>query len=113
MQLTKEQQAILDGSRGETMSRVMQTLIAYGEAFDAQRMVPVTSEYGHTVISFGLGIMKPVYELYDKILSDGQVSRQPFTADPRPVDVKNVRRIFCRKSSLTSCTASRRDTKSR
>ena len=90
MQLTKEQQAILDGSRGETMSRVMQTLVAYGEAFDAQRMVPVTSEYGHTVISFGLGIMKPVYELYDKILSDGQVSRQPFTADPRPVDVKNV-----------------------
>ena len=90
MQLTQEQQDILNGSRGETMARVMQTLIAYGEAFDAERMVPVTSEYGHTVISFGLGIMKPVYELYDKILADGQVSRQPFTADPRPVDIKNV-----------------------
>ena len=90
MQLTQEQQAILDGARGETMARVMQTLVAYGEAFDAERMVPVTGEYGHTVISFGLGIMKPVYELYDKILSDGEVSRQPFSADPRPVDKKNV-----------------------
>ena len=111
MQLTKEQQAILDGSRGETMSRVMQTLVAYGEAFDAQRMVPVTSEYGHTVISFGLGIMKPVYELYDKILSDGAVSPSPRIPDPSTS--KTSRRIFCRRSSLTSCTASRRDTKSR
>ena len=90
MLLTKEQQDILNGSRGETMAKVMKTLVAYGEAFDAERLVPVTSEYGHTVISFGLGIMKPVYELYDKILSDGEVSRQPFTADPRPLDKKNV-----------------------
>ncbi len=90
MQLSKEQQDIINGSRGETMAKVMQTLVAYGEAFDAQRLVPITSEYGHTVISFGLGIMKPVYELYDKILSDGEVSRQPFTADPRPLDKKNV-----------------------
>ena len=72
------------------MARVMQTLVAYGEAFDAERMVPVTSEYGHTVISFGLGIMKPIYELYDKILADGELSRQSFSADPRPVDKKNV-----------------------
>ena len=90
MLLTPEQQAILDGARGETMARVMQTLVAYGEAFDAERMVPVTGKYGHTVISFGLGIMKPVYELYDKILSENEVSRQPFSADPRPADMKNV-----------------------
>ncbi len=90
MILTKEQQEILDGSRGETMARVMQTLVAYGDAFDAQRLVPVSSRYGHTVISFGLGIMKPVYELYDKILAEGEISRQPFSADPRPVDKKNV-----------------------
>ncbi len=90
MLLTKEQQDILNGSRGETMAKVMKTLVAYGEAFDAERLVPVTSEYGHTVISFGLGIMKPVYELYDKILSENEISRQRFTADPRPVDKKNV-----------------------
>ena len=76
------------------MARVMQTLVAYGEAFDAERMAPVTGKYGHTVISFGLGIMKPIYELYDKILSENEISRQPFSADPRPVDKKNVPASF-------------------
>ena len=90
MHLTKEQQSIFDGARGETMARVMQTLVAYGEAFDAERMVPVSGQYGHTVISFGLGIMKPIYELYDKILAENEFSRQAFSADPRPVDKKNV-----------------------
>ena len=90
MILTKEQQEILNGSKGETMAKVLKTLVAYGDAFDAERLVPVTGEYGHTVISFGLGVMKPVYELYDRILADNEVSRQPFSADPRPVDKKNV-----------------------
>lgn len=90
MILTKEQQAVLDGEKGETMANVMKTLVAFGDAFDAQRMIPITSEYGHTVISFGLGLMKPVYELYDKILAEGAVSSQKFSADPRPTDSKNV-----------------------
>ena len=55
MQLTPQQQALLDGAQGETMAKVVKTLVMYGDTFGAQRMVPVTSEYGHTVISFGLG----------------------------------------------------------
>ena len=86
MKLTSEQQAILDGSKGETMAKVMETLVLYGDAFDAERMVPITSRYGHTVISFGVSIMKPVYNLYQKLLNDKAVSLQPFTADPRPLD---------------------------
>ena len=69
MILTKEQQALLDGAQGETMAKVVKTLVMYGEAFGAERMVPVTSKYGHTVISFGIGVMKPVYELYDQLLA--------------------------------------------
>lgn len=90
MILTKEQQAILDGEKGETMAKVMKTLVAFGDAFGAKRMIPITSEYGHTVVSFGLGIMKPVYELYDQILDAGEVSFQKFSADPRPVEKENV-----------------------
>ena len=97
MELTKEQQALLDGEKGETMAKVMKTLVAFGDAFDAKRMVPITSEYGHTVISFGLGLMKPVYELYDKILAEGAVSAQKFSADPRPTDNKNVPLNFIEK----------------
>lgn len=87
--LNKEQQAMLDGEKGATMAKIVKTLVMYGEAFGAQRMVPVTGQYGHTVISFGIGVMKPVYELYDELLRAGAVSGQPFSADPRPLD-KNV-----------------------
>lgn len=33
MKLTEEQEAILNGSQGETMAKVMKTLIRYGEIF--------------------------------------------------------------------------------
>lgn len=89
MQLTPQQQALLDGAQGETMAKVVKTLVMYGDTFGAQRMVPVTSEYGHTVISFGLAVMKPVYDLYDRLIEAGLTSGQKFTADPRPLD-KNV-----------------------
>ena len=89
MKLTKEQQAILDGSQGETMAKVLKTLVMYGDCFGAQKLVPITSNLGHTVISFGIGVMSPVYDLYDEILNAGLVSKQQFTADPLPLD-KNV-----------------------
>ena len=89
MKLTPEQQAMLNGEKGETMAKVVKTLVMYGETFGAERMLPITSEYGHTVISFGLKVMKPVYELYQQIIDAGLVSGQKFTADPKPLD-KNV-----------------------
>ena len=93
MILTKEQQALLDGEKGETMAKIVKTLVMYGEAFGAEKMVPITNEYGHTVISFGIGVMTPVYELYDRLLSDQAVSKQKFSVDPRPLD-KNVPSSF-------------------
>ena len=93
MILTKEQQALLDGAKGETMAKIVKSLVMYGEAFGAERMVPVTSDLGHTVISFGLKAIKPVYDLYDEIIGAGLVNGQKFTADPRPID-KNVPASF-------------------
>ncbi len=89
MELTREQQDILNGSEGEVMAKVMKSLVMYGETFGADKMVPVTSEYGHTVISFGIGVMKPVYDLYDQLIKAGALSKQKFSADPLPLD-KNV-----------------------
>ena len=89
MILIPEQQALLDGKEGEVMAKIVKTLVMYGETFGAERMVPVTSTYGHTVISFGLEVMKPVYELYDTLISAGLPAGQKFTADPKPLD-KNV-----------------------
>ena len=89
MYLTNEQQAILDGAKGETMAKVMKTLVMYGDAFGADKLVSVTSKYNHLVTSFGLKMMTPVYELMEKLLAAGAVSGQQFSVDPRPLD-KNV-----------------------
>ena len=89
MYLTPEQQAILDGAKGETMAKVMKTLVMYGDTFGADKMVPVTSEYNHLVTSFGLKMMKPVFDLMQQLIDAGVVSSQQFSVDPRPVD-KNV-----------------------
>ena len=86
MKLTEEQQAILNGSKGETMAKVMKTQVMFGEAFGAEKMVPVTSEYNHLVTSFGLKLLAPVYELMDKLLEAGAASQQKFSVDPRPLD---------------------------
>lgn len=89
MYLTQEQQKILDGEKGEIMAKVMKTLVMYGDAFEAEKMVPVTSKYNHLVTSFGLGVMSPVYDLMQQLIDAGVVSGQQFSVDPRPLD-KNV-----------------------
>ena len=86
MMLTPEQQALLNGEKGETMAKVMKTLVMYGETFGAEQMVPVTGGCGHLVTSFGLSVMKPVYELMDQLIDSGVLSGQKFSADPRPLD---------------------------
>ena len=93
MKLTPEQQEILNGAHGETMAKVMQTLVRYGELFGADEMVPVTSRYNHLVTSFGLKALGPVYHLMEQLLEAGAVSTQKFSADPRPLD-KNVPSSF-------------------
>ena len=89
MILTQEQQDILNGSKGETMAKVMKTMVMYGEAFNAEKLVPITSKNNHLVTSFGLKVMSPVYDLMQKLLDEGVASGQKFSVDPRPLD-KNV-----------------------
>ena len=89
MYLTDEQRAILNGAKGETMAKVMKTLVMYGETFGADCLVPVTSNFNHLVTSFGLKMMKPVFDLMQQLIDAGAVSGQSFSVDPRPLD-KNV-----------------------
>ncbi|MBQ7012105.1 MAG: DUF521 domain-containing protein [Clostridia bacterium] len=86
MILTNEQQAILDGSKGEVLAKVMKTMVRYGEAFGAEKLVPVTSDYNHLVTSFGLKMMTPVFDLMQQLIDAGAVSSQKFSVDPRPLD---------------------------
>lgn len=60
MNLTPDEEAILNGSKGEALAKVMKSLVLYGDAFNAQRFVPVTGK-GHLVTSFGISVLKPVF----------------------------------------------------
>ena len=86
MFLTEEQQAILNGEKGETLAKVMESVVRYGELFGATKLVPVTSEYNHLVTSFGLKMIGPIYDLMNQLIEAGAISQQKFSMDPRPVD---------------------------
>ena len=88
MILTEQQQAILNGEKGDVLAKVMKTLVMYGEAFGAEKMVPVSSKYNHLVTSFGLKALTPVYDLMNQLIDTGALSTQKFSADPRPLDKK-------------------------
>ena len=108
MTLTDEQLAILNGEKGETLSKVMQTVIRYGELFGADKLVPITSKHNHLVTSFGLKALGPVYELMSRLIESGAVSSQTFSMDPRPID-KNVPANFLQKFIFNKFMYSKQD----
>ena len=108
MILTKEQQAILDGEKGETLAKVIKTLVMYGDAFEAEKLVPITSKYNHLVTSFGLKVMSPVYDLMQTLLDADVSSSQKFSVDPRPLD-KNVPANFLQKLVFNKFMYSKQD----
>ena len=108
MELTFEQKEILNGAKGETLAKVMETMVRYGELFGAKRMIKVTCEYNHLVTSFGLKALGPVYELMDKLIDANAVSQMKFSVDPRPLD-KNVPSSFLQDIVFKKFMYSRQD----
>ncbi len=72
------------------MAKVMKTLVLYGDAFGAERFVPVTGA-GHLVTSFGISVLKPVFSIVQELIDAGLKVDEGFTADPRPIDYANVK----------------------
>lgn len=83
MKLTNEELDILAGSKGETMAKILRTVVDFGEIFNATHLVPVNGR-GHLVTSFGLGLLKPVYRIMDEIIAAGLKVEAGFTVDPKP-----------------------------
>ncbi|MBQ7916241.1 MAG: DUF521 domain-containing protein [Firmicutes bacterium] len=108
MVLTQEQQAILNGEKGETLAKVMETVVRYGELFGATKLVPITSEHNHLVTSFGLKALGPVYDLMTQLIEAGALSGQTFSMDPRPLDT-NVPANFLQKLIFNKFMYSKQD----
>ena len=86
MKLTDEQKAVLEGSEGPVKAKVMETIVRYGDLFEATELVKVTHGQGHLVTSFGLSLLKPVYRTMDELIGAGLKVEEGFTMDPRPSD---------------------------
>ena len=91
MTLTDEEKEILEGKQGETKQKMMETLVLFGDIFNAKRMVKVTHKQGHLVTSFGIPLLKPLYGTMEELINESCKAEGGFTMDPRPLDYKNVK----------------------
>jgi len=91
MKLTDEQLDILNGKQGEVKAKIMETIVRYGDIFDAPELIKVTHPMGHLVTSFGMPLLKPIYRTMNDIISSNLKVEGGFTMDPRPIDYKNVK----------------------
>ena len=90
IKLTQEEQDILQGKQGPTMQRVMKTVVLYGEALGAERLVDIEGN-GHFVISWATPGIAPSLEMLEELVTTGLKTKYPFTLDPKaPLDFENL-----------------------
>lgn len=89
MTLTQAEQDILDGKKGETLAKVMKTVVAYGEAFGATKLVDLGG-HPHTVLCSGTAAVDPVIDILNECADAGLKAYAEYTIDPRPYDFYNV-----------------------
>jgi predicted aconitase len=88
--LSKEEREVLQGEHGPTLQKVMKTLVLYGEALGAERLVDIEGG-GHMVISWAMPGISPSLDLLDELISAGLQTTFPFTLDPKaPLDFENL-----------------------
>ncbi len=82
MDLTRNQQELLSGAEGEVMAKCLRTLVEYGRAFDAPRLVPIKS--AHLTGSFKIFFYTSYYEIVRQLVDAGIKVKVPTTLNPRP-----------------------------
>lgn len=83
MKLSPEEQEILAGKKGRALQLALQTLVRYGEAFGADRLVEIQSS--HLAGSFGVFVYRAYYEILDVMVKEGLRVKVPTTLNPRPL----------------------------
>ena len=90
MHLTRQETDILNGSQGPVLQKIMQTLVQYGRALGAERLVDVQGA-GHFSISAPTPGTALPFDMLAELVEAGLKTRHPFTLDPRaPLDCHNL-----------------------
>lgn len=93
MILEKDELEMLEGKKGPLWQKIIKSVVMYGEAFGAEKLVPLDGA-PHFVTSFGASMIKPYFDILDEIIQNGIKTFKPFTVDPRPFDPENVNYSF-------------------
>jgi predicted aconitase len=104
MKLTPEQEAILGGGQGRALSLAMKTLVEYGKAFGASRLVPIRS--AHLAGTFGAAPYTGYYSILKQLVSEGVKVKVPTTLNPKPGRDLNLlnRAVFSAQKKLERLT---------
>ncbi|MGI9330622.1 MAG: aconitase X [Gammaproteobacteria bacterium] len=89
MTLTQEEQDILNGSQGETMAKVLKTIVMHGELFGAERLADCGGAPHSSLYTAGPWIT-PVLEMFEEIADSGLQAYAPYTVNPMVVDLYTV-----------------------
>jgi predicted aconitase len=89
LRLTGEEKDILQGKKGNTLQKVLKTIVAYGEAIGAEELIDLKGN-GHFVITYSIPGIAPSMKMLDELVKNGLKTKTPFTLDPMPpLDYEN------------------------
>ncbi len=91
MELTKEEQSMLDGGQGEGVQKAMEILLALGKIYGAGRFIPVSSAQVAGVSYKNLG--QAGLEFLEDWANKGARVRIPTTLNPAGIDINNWKKL--------------------
>ncbi len=94
--LTPDEKSLLGGEGGAVIQKILKSVVLYGEAFGAERLISIEGA-PHFAMSFGASIITPYYEILDDIIGDGLKTIKPFTTNPRTYDFEAIPYSFLEK----------------
>lgn len=80
MNLSAEHKAILAGRKGKTLQKCMETLVRYGEFYQAETLVPIKS--AHLVMSCGSILFKTYLDIVGQLVKEGIRFAVPTSVNP-------------------------------
>jgi predicted aconitase len=89
MELSDDEQAILDGRDGPEKAKLMKILVRFGETFGATKLVDLGGA-PHSNLYIGAPYLESLIVMLEQCAAAGLKAYAPYTVNPRPYDVYNV-----------------------
>ena len=90
MKLTKEEQAILDGSKGPEMAKLMKIQLVFGNTFGAEKLADLGGA-PHSNLYPGAPYLGSLIKMLAECAKAGLKSYAPYTVNPRPTTASTSR----------------------